>query len=67
MTDENYWSSCRISKENEEWVPSWERAMVDSMICAEAVDFLGMNNDYFTQYVFIKRALNHIPNDRNFK
>ena len=32
-----------------------------------ATDFFGMYGDNFTRLVFVKRALNGAPDDRNFK
>ena len=40
---------------------------LDVQMMIKATDFFGLYNDDFTRLVFVKRAINGVPDDRNFK
>lgn len=64
-----YWSSCTnyTAEIPERRLTQWELQLIYTVVFTHAKEFLGMVNDFFTSFVFTKRALAHIPNDRNYK
>ena len=62
-----FWSSCTNGTAKEEDALSYERELIDAEICVKAKDFLGIPNDFFTKYVFLKREIAGVPTESNFK